>query len=310
MADARSMLVQSASTGAPLEGASGTALAWSKAGVVRAPPPVTELGEGEYQVEPTDADELEGTVVLVDFGALAHPRYFFHAVYLPDNSNQFWGVVVTTPAGALWTGAAPTVGSYRWADETDRLANAPLTVPVPPASTSLFTWTPSSPDIAADATIRVDGPAGSSQPFWNDHVRTVTQPPLPGDLGDDLEKKVFAALASWAPLIALVPSTRTFPDALPQETELPALVVNVISDVPRSSLDGAVSSALHNARVQVDAYATTRVKARQVGEAVKGAMDLNTAKAGGFDGWFASSRNLYDDRTRHYRMSMDFNVWR
>jgi len=309
MADARSMLVQSASTGAPLTGLSGTALAWSKAGVVRTPPAVVELGGGEYQVTPTDADELEGTVVLVDFGATAFPRYFAHEVYQPDRSNQFWAVVVTTPAGALWTGDPPTVGQYRWADGTDRLANAPARVAVPPSSTCLFIWTPSAADLAADATIRVDGPAGSSQPYWDDHVRTVTQPPIPADLGDGLEAKVFTALTSAASVSALV-GTRVFPDALPQETEMPALVVNVISDVPRSSLSGPVSSALHNARVQVDAYAPTRKLARQVGEAAKSAMDLNTAKQGGFDCWFASSRNLYDDRTRHYRMSMDFNVWR
>lgn len=309
MADARSMLVQSASTGAPLTGASGTALAWSKTGAVRAPPAVVELGGGEYRITPTDADELEGTVVLVDFGAAAMPRYFAHEIYLPDNSNQFWAVVVTTPAGALWTGSPPTVGAYKWANGTDRLANAPVRVPVPAGSTSVFTWTPSPGDVAADASIRVDGPAGSAQSYWIDDVQTVTQPPLPSELGEGLEAKIFTALTSAAPVAALV-AKRVFPDMLPQETQLPALVVTVISDVSESTLDGAQADALASARVQVDAYALTRAQARAVGEAVKNAMDLRTAGVGGFDCWFASSGNLFDDATQHYRIRMDFNVWR
>lgn len=309
MADARSMLVQSASTGAPLTGAVGTALAWSKAGVVRTPPAVVEKGLGEYQITPSDDDELVGTVILVDFGVGALQRYFAHSVYQPDNSNQFWAVVVTTPDGAKWGGAAPTVAAFKWKDGTDRITQAPATVAVPASSTSLFCWTPSEQDIAADASIRVDGPAGSSQPYWYDDVRTVTQPPIPLELGDGIEAKVFAALASNAALAALI-AQRVFPDMLPQETMLPALAVTVISDVPESSLDGAASSALSNARVQVDVYSATRVQARAVAEAVKVAMDLKTAHSGGFDCWPANARNLFDDKTQHYRTSMDFNVWR
>lgn len=309
MSDARSMLVQSASTGAPLTGASGTALAWNKAtGAVRTPPAVVELGGGEYQVTPTDADELIGTVVLVDFGASAMPRYFVNAIHLPDNTNQFWAVVVTTPAGALWSGAAPTVGAYRWAAGTDRLSSAPATVPVPAGSTSLFAWTPSALDITNDATIRVDGPAGSAQPFWNADVRTVTQliPVLPTS---GIEAAVFSALTGNVPLAALV-GTRVFPDQLPQETQVPALVVTVISDVPESSLDGASSAAVSNALVQVDVYAKTREETRAVATAVKDAMDLKTGSTGGFDCWPSSAGNLFDDETQHYRIRMDFNVWR
>lgn len=124
-----------------------------------------------------------------------------------------------------------------------------------------------------------------------------------------IEALVFTALTSAAPVTALV-ATRVFPDLMPQETALPALVVTVISDVPESSLDGAQADSLANARVQVDAYSRTRAQAREVAEAVKNAMDLKTARSGGFDCWPASSRNLFDDRTQHYRITMDFNVWR
>lgn len=124
-----------------------------------------------------------------------------------------------------------------------------------------------------------------------------------------LEAAVFAALTGAPALTALVAS-RVFPDVLPQEVEMPALRVTVISDVPESSLNGAQASALANARVQVDAYAKTREQSREVAEAVKAAMDLKSAKAGGFDCWFASSGNLFDDATQDYRIRMDFNVWR
>lgn len=308
MADLRPTLVLD-SLGAPLTGAAGSmsAQAWSSAGVARGSRTVVEARPGFYAPVTTDEDEAIGTVVLLDTGAAGRlPRRVVLACFRPDNSNQFWAVCVEAPDGSLWTGDAPTVGEYGGASGA---RTPPATVPVPAGSTSLFSWTPTADDVTADVAIRVDGPAGSSQPFWFGEARTYeAPPPLPGS---SLEADLFAAITASGDVTALV-ATRVFPDVAPQDAALPLMVVTVIDDVPASTLNGNVGATLSNARVQVDAYAKTRAEAAAVAAAVKGALgDLKTAKAGGLDVWASTSgRNLYDDETQSYRVLTEFNVWR
>lgn len=187
MADARTFYVED-STGAPLTGGAAgmSAIARDVTGAVRTAPTVTELGEGLYQVLPTDADETAGTVVLVDTGAGNEPRRVAIECHLPDNSNQFWALVVEDTVGAVWTGAAPTVGSYRDAAGASR--TPPTLVAV--AGAYLFVAVPTAADVTADTAIRIDGPAGSAQPYWSDGTAPIVEggatdvAPSPG-LGPD-----------------------------------------------------------------------------------------------------------------------------
>lgn len=163
MADARPFGVTN-STGAPLTGAAAgmTVLARDVAGNVRSPPAVTEVGEGIYQVQVSDTDEAVGTVVLVDTGAGNEPRRVVLRCYKADGSNQFWAVCVEDTAGALWAGAAPTIGSYRGKDGISRTPPAVVAV----AGAYLFAAVPTAADITADVEVRIDGPANSAQAYW------------------------------------------------------------------------------------------------------------------------------------------------
>lgn len=302
MANLRSINVVSRITGLPLAGLVGTALAWSATGVVRTPPAVVDVGGGEYQVQPTDDDETVGTVVLVDLGVDALPRYTVLEVFKGDNSNQLFAVVVTNPDGTLWTGTAPSISRYQWG-AVDRLAFAPARVSI---TTAVHVWSPSIADIANDASIRVDGPAGSAQPYWDDDVLPVVDlPELPTtSLGD----AIFAALTGYPALAALI-GTRAYPNKLPQNEPVPALVYSVISDVPLSSMTTAVTDMLKNARVQVDAYAKTYSEVQRVALAVSAALDLRNPSPG-LSAELLTPRDLFDDETQNFRVSMDFTVWR
>lgn len=164
MADARSFFVLS-SAGVPLTGGAAgmTAFAWDVTGHARGAPAITELGEGEYQIQPTDADEAIGTAVLVDTGAGNEPRRWVAACYLADNSNQFAALVVEDLAAGLWTGTAPTIGSYRSKAGGSRTPPALVAL----AGAYLFALVPSAADVTADVSFRVDGPVGSAQPYWS-----------------------------------------------------------------------------------------------------------------------------------------------
>jgi hypothetical protein len=179
MADARDFFVTD-SAGAPLLGAAGgmSAIARDVTGATRTAPAVTEVGDGMYQVLPTDADETAGTLVLVDCGAGSEPRRVSIECFKGDNSNQFFGLHVENTAGALWTGAAPTVGSYR--DATGAARTAPTLVAV--AGAYLYVSVPSAADVTADTSIRVDGPAGSAQPYWYDDTAPLVESGGPVDV--------------------------------------------------------------------------------------------------------------------------------
>ena len=183
MADARDFFV-TGPTGTPLTGAAAgmSATARDVVGGVRSAT-VTEVGDGVYRVTPSDADEAVGTVVCVDTGAGNSPRRVVLACFKPDRTNQFWAVAVENPDGTVWTGSAPTVGSYR---SSAGARTPPALVAV--AGAWLFVAVPSAADVAADTEIRIDGPAGSAQPYWSagtDPYVTISTPSPPaGQLRD------------------------------------------------------------------------------------------------------------------------------
>lgn len=162
MADKRAVIVVD-SSGAPLtSGTPGVQAFDAVTGAARTAPPVAHVAAvpGTWRVTPTTADEEAGTVVLVDFGAGNLPRFAAFCVFEPDNSNQFWAVPIIGADGSPWAGAAPTWGGYTG-------TTPPTLTGIAGAATALYVARPSAGDMAADVVGRIDGPAGSSQPWWD-----------------------------------------------------------------------------------------------------------------------------------------------
>ena len=172
MADARPFLLQDA-TGAPLTGVACVVLAYDRSGNARTVG-VTELGDGMYSLNPSDADEAIGTVAFVSCYP-AVPQYITFALFKADRSNQFWAFHVEDPSGGLWNSTSPTIGSYRSSTGVSLIGSAPALVGFSGSFglNALFCCTPSASDIAADVEVRFDGPAGSAQPYWYGSVEPI-----------------------------------------------------------------------------------------------------------------------------------------
>lgn len=125
-----------------------------------------------------------------------------------------------------------------------------------------------------------------------------------------MEEQFWALLSGSAAVTALVPSARIVWGVLPQGSNLPGVVLNVISnqDAPHlSDTDG-----LWRGRVQVDcyglSYASAKLTARAVIEKLNGYADTN------FRGVFLDANR--DDHEagatdRPFRVSLDFIThWR
>lgn len=86
----------------------------------------------------------------------------------------------------------------------------------------------------------------------------------------DIGRGIRTYLAAQTPVSDLV-GTRIYPDALPQDAILPAIVYTVIGDTSEHHLTAA--AGLGFALVQIDCFASTRLSATAVSEAVRGEMD-------------------------------------
>lgn len=124
-----------------------------------------------------------------------------------------------------------------------------------------------------------------------------------------LGAQIFTRLSA-APGVAALVGSRVFPNELPQDVVVPALVYVVVADRPESSLTGAVASLLRAARVQVDAYARTSLAAHQLADAVEAAIGDLREPSPGLSVELEASRDLFDHETRFYRVQMEFTVWR
>lgn len=155
MAVARAIGLYDAS-GAPASGAAPSCVvqAWEAATLAsRAAPPLVEVAAGVYEVRPTDRDELDGVVVLVDAGAAITPRFAVVEVSRQNRTNQFlaW-CLVDEATGELWGGAAPD-----WADWSGQSAPS-ITSPVD----GVYVACPSAEDMSLGAAGRIDAPAGAA----------------------------------------------------------------------------------------------------------------------------------------------------
>jgi hypothetical protein len=99
------------------------------------------------------------------------------------------------------------------------------------------------------------------------------------------ETELYAVLSGSAGIGALV-STRIYPDAIPEDQALPALVFARTGTESIIALDG--SKIAETARLSISAWATTRTSAEAIADAVETALDtaLHPAenRVSGFDG--------------------------
>lgn len=103
---------------------------------------------------------------------------------------------------------------------------------------------------------------------------------------------------------------RIFPLVLPQPEKLPALVYQLVGNVPEQDMDGVVN--LESARVQVDAHARTHPAAKQLGRAVRKAVEAYVGRMGDVrvhQVRVEGERDWYDDVPRAFVRSVDLLIW-
>ena len=83
------------------------------------------------------------------------------------------------------------------------------------------------------------------------------------------ESDLYTVLAGYAPLTALV-STRIFPDAIPEDKALPAVVYSTEAATPEWCLNNSLSATAH--RFRIVGWGTTRTAAKAVGDAIAAAL--------------------------------------
>lgn len=295
----RTLFAQHKLTGAPLTVATLVTSACDANGEARAGPTWAELGGGRYRITSRGGDEFNCTIALIDFGPNALQRYAVEVFHRNDNVNQVWAAVFTDPSGALWTGAAPSVSSYGWADGTDRIGSAPATFHLAVLG-PVWRWRPTREDAEKGASIVVAAPAGSSSFNLHDQALPVAT------LQTSLPASLFAALSSDSGVAALCGS-RIFPDELPQSETVPALVYTVIYDPKASTFTGAT---LRSARVQVDVYARTVKEAAEVQGEVERVFGAMIEPSPGLSAVQETARSFFDSITRYHRAEMEFTIWR
>lgn len=97
------------------------------------------------------------------------------------------------------------------------------------------------------------------------------------------EKIITALLRAHAPLVALV-GTRIGFGPLPQNTALPALATNLISDRERMTLSLAETTRLHRARMQVTVLASSYAQQKELVDLVGRACSKKRGTIAGFNG--------------------------
>lgn len=98
---------------------------------------------------------------------------------------------------------------------------------------------------------------------------------------------------------------RLYPGVLPQGSVLPAVVYNVIDDLPLNTLQG--SGGLRNVHLQLDVYDKSYLKAQEVGKAANAV--LGSLAVDGQSSLRVNGRDLYEDDTELYRVSQDYSLW-
>lgn len=122
---------------------------------------------------------------------------------------------------------------------------------------------------------------------------------------------LYSRLSSFSGLSTLV-STRIYPDVLPENPVLPAVVYRRISAAEVAQTHEATPAGLARPRFQIDCWATTSTGAEAVGEQVRLALEgyQNKSADPRIDGvLLADRRGLRDPNNNLYRDSLDFFIW-
>jgi hypothetical protein len=153
--------------------------------VNQAQPAITELGDGQYQFTPSDADEAAGVIYLLNNGAGNLPRYLYDAICLPTAPFAAW---VTFDAGGALSSGAPTVGSYV---DFAALVRTPPAVQPTGAIPYMFWIQPTAADLLIGVAFRLDAPAGKLPAFVNGEFFSVAAASSPGAVTlNDLRTRV------------------------------------------------------------------------------------------------------------------------
>lgn len=104
----------------------------------------------------------------------------------------------------------------------------------------------------------------------------------------------------------LSPIATTFPDLLPQEPTLPALVFSIVAHEPAHNHDGA--DELMTERVQIDVWAETRAERDQIDREVRLALDGRLWGNPPVSSFLESRFTVRDSDTGLWRSIVDFRV--
>ena len=134
-------------------------------GTGRAQPTIQEFGGGVYGFTSGPDDDRVGTLYLIANGTANPARY---SGRVTTDAQPFAAWHLEDNAGALWTGAAPTIGSYT----SPQGSRTPPTLVA--VRTYLFAVTPTAADLAVGATMRADSPAGANPSYFQQTLLSQT----------------------------------------------------------------------------------------------------------------------------------------
>lgn len=279
------------------------ALYRDRSGADRAAPSITNLGGGLYGFEASAADVAAATAFIIAAGADAYAASgstrVFGAVSLRDVP---WFVqLFEDSAGALWAGAAPTLGAFR-DFEGDADASPPAVALV---STGLYGFSPSVTQVREGRAFVWSPPAGAypSAPHGTAHFGSA-------DVSELVLEQLRDVLLGEESVSELL-GTRLYPNKLPQNPTLPAVVYSVVSEVPLHTLD-AGGYELARSRVQFDVYARKYADARGAWAVIEAVLRTIATEhpSAGLEAWLEDTRDLYEDTPELHRVSADVWVWR
>lgn len=110
------------------------------------------------------------------------------------------------------------------------------------------------------------------------------------------------------PAVAAYVADRIYPQVMPDEPVVPAIVYTLISNRPQNSLEGYTSGQMQ-AIVQLDCYTRTYADAQALADVVQDLLGTPRVVAG-LKGWVRDRRDDYEDDSRFHRVSMDISIWR
>lgn len=125
-----------------------------------------------------------------------------------------------------------------------------------------------------------------------------------------IEDGLYTYLMAQTAITNLI-GTRLYPDKLPQDPSLPALVYNNVGGSPVNQYNGP--AALESTRFQIDAFAQTSRDARLLIDAVRVALESYRGSMGSHrvDAIFVIDHAVgdFDDVPNDFRRMSEFQIW-